>query len=375
MKIRSYFLSATCLLAVALSFTACSDDDDDAEPATIWSSDDLGSAVEMSQTRGFVLNEGSYGYNNAHLTYFDYATDEPLADDIFETQNGIKIGDTAQDLVVYDGNLYLVVNGSNYLAKLNGVGVEQARFSFADYSDLGEARYAAAADGYIYVTSYGGYVSRFDAEALEYLGSQAVGSNPEQIIVEDGKIYCVNSGWGYDNRLSIIDATTFGAAENVEIMTNPQRILSANGTIVIQGYGGAYGAYTYPVEIYDPATQTSTQIGTGTGIAAYGSTVYIVNTEVDYSTYPDQYKGTTAVTTYDVTTGVTTASPLDLPAAVTGACSYGLSVNELTGDVYVCITNYTWGDGEVYHFASDGSLTGSFSSYGQNPNKVVFVNE
>lgn len=375
MKIRSYLLSLACILAAALSFTACSDDDDDDETTATWSSDELGSAVEMSQERGFVLNEGSYGYNNSHLTYFDYATDEVLEDDIYETQNGVKIGDTGQDIVVYEGNLYLVVNGSNYIAKLNGVGVEQARFSFADYSDLGEARYAAASDGYIYVTSYGGYVSKFAADDLEYIGSQAVGSNPEQIIVEDGKIYCVNSGWGYDNRLSIIDEATFGEAENVEIMTNPQRILCADGTIVIQGYGGAYGSYTYPVEIYDPDTQTSTQIGTGTGIAAYGSTVYIINTEVDYSTYPDQYTGTTEVTAYDVATGVTTTSPLDLPDGVTEACSYGISVNDLTGDVYVCITNYTWGDGEVYHFAADGSLVGSFSSYGQNPNKVVFVNE
>lgn len=41
----------------------------------------------------------------------------------------------------------------------------------------------------------------------------AVGKNPEGIIEEDGKLYLVNSGFGYDNRLSIIDINTFDKAE------------------------------------------------------------------------------------------------------------------------------------------------------------------
>ena len=56
----------------------------------------------------------------------------------------------------------------------------------------------------------------------------AVGKNPEGIIEEDGKLYLVNSGFGYDNRLSIIDINTFDKAENIEIFQNPEKILEAN---------------------------------------------------------------------------------------------------------------------------------------------------
>lgn len=367
MKKRSLLFATLCLAALSATFVSCSDDD----PEDKWSWEEEGSSVEMVRTRGFVLNEGSYGLNNSHLTYFDYAQDTIYANDIFETQNGKAVGDTGQDLVAYDGNLYLIVNGSNYIAKLNGVGKEEARYSFANNAELGEVRYAAANDDYLYVTSYGGYVSKFNAETLEYIGSVQVGNNPEQIIVEDGKIYCVNSGWGYDNRLSIIDEATFTLDENVEIMTNPQRIISVMGTIVIQGYGGAYGSYTYPVDIYNPTTKTCTTIGTGTNIAALYSQVLVMNAEVDYSTYPDPYTGTISVYSYDTSTGTVNTNPLDLPAEATTACGYGLSVDESTGSIYLLTTNYTWGNGTVYHFSADGSYIGKFSSGGQNPNKVV----
>ena len=45
--------------------------------------------------------------------------------------------------------------------------------------------------------------------ALTFEKMVAVGQNPEHIIEEDGKLYLVNSGFGYDNRLSIIDIKTF----------------------------------------------------------------------------------------------------------------------------------------------------------------------
>lgn len=46
----------------------------------------------------------------------------------------------------------------------------------------------------------------------------------------------------------------------------------------------------------------------------------------------------------------------------------------ITGDIYVCTTNFVWGDGTVYHFNAQGKYVGKFSSGGQNPKKVVFLN-
>ncbi len=375
MKLKNYFYAVLSGLIISMSLVACDDDDDETQTSK-WDPSTMGSKMEMAETRGFILNEGSYGYNNAHLIYFNYLTDDVNSSDVYSTQNGVEIGDTGQDIIEYNGNIYMSVYNSNYIAKLNGVGIRQASISFNDYNDLGDIRFMAASNGYIYVTSYGGYVSKIDAETLEYKGSVKVGSNPEEIAISDGYIYCVNSGWGYDNTMSIISESSFDTAENVEIFVNPQAVISVDNTIVIQGFGGDYLGdwnYTYPVAIYDKTNKTYKEICKGTDIAGYGDIVYILYTETDYSTSP--YSGTSEVYAYNVKTGALNSSPLDLPDEVKTSCTYGISINQNTGDIYILATNYTWGDGTIYHFSPDGKYQNSFSSYGQNPKKIVFLND
>lgn len=363
--------AALCVMAAAAVLASCDDNDDR------WSWQDEGSKIELARTRGFVLNEGSYGENNAHLGCFNFTDDRMYGStttDIYEIQNGRKIGDTGQDIIAYKGSLYMAVYNSNYVVKLNGVGKEEARVSFASMEDLGQVRGLAAGSGYIYVTSYGGYVSRLDASTLKYEGSVQVGKNPEQVTVADGKVYCVNSGWGYDNRMSVIDEKSFDKAEQVEIMTNPQSIVASGGKIVVCGYGSAdYTQYTNPVQVYDPRTGKLTNIGKGTHIAGNGGTLYVAYTTTDYSTQP--YTGTTEVYSYNLNTGAKDTGVLkDMPEELKKSTVYGISVSGITGDIYVCTTNFVWGDGTVYHFNAQGKYVGKFASGGQNPKKVVFLN-
>ncbi len=369
MELRKIFYACLCGLALT-AFTACSDDDDDNDNFVVCPTEPE-SKVEMSQTRAFILNEGSYGANNAHITYFDYSTHSVYGEDIFYVQNGMNIGDTGQDLIEYNGNLYLAVYNSNYISMLNGYGIEKGRVSF-DMETLGQVRYMAAANGYIYVTSYGGYVSKVDAETLEIVGSVKVGDNPEQITECDGYLYCMNSGWGYDNRMSIINESTFDTAENVEIFQDPIAVINVDGTIVMQGYGADYPDYTYPVAIYNKSSKTYDEIGKGTNIAGYNGVIYVVNSDVNWMTTP--YTGTTEVYSYNIKTGAIDNNVLDIPEELANLSTYGISINPNTGYIYILTTNFTWGDGTVYYFDNNGKYLGKFSSGGQNPSKVVFLN-
>lgn len=365
MKLRNYFYAILCGLAVTTGLVSCSDDDE-------WDSTDEGSSIEMAKTRAFVLNEGSYGLNNATITYFDYSTDTPYSADLFYAQNGTTIGDTGQDLIEEDDYLYLSVYGSNYIAKLNGVGVEVGRVSFNSHSALGQVRFLTAEDGYLYVTTYGGYVAKVNTSTMAIVDSVKVGDNPEQIIDEDGYIYCVNSGWGYDNRLSIINQKTFELERHVEIFTNPQAIVESEDYIAIQGYGGEYPNYTYPVAVFDTKTNTYEVIGTGTNIAADDGILYVANCVTDYSSYP--YTSTTTFYSYNFSTGVITNDVLkNVPSDLASGSVYGLNINEETGHIYVLSTDFISGAGTVYHFDGSGNYVGSFSSYGYNPRKVVFL--
>ena len=184
MKLRSLFFGTLCMLMLGVSFTSCSDDDDDSKK------NDEGSKVELPENRVYILNEGSYQKNNAGITYYDPDKRNNVIDDIFYKQNEAKLGDTGQDMIKYNNNIYVSMYGSKYVCKLNEACVEQARYSFTD--EQGQPRYMAAEDGKLYVTLSSGNVARLDANTLTFEKMVAVGQKPEHIIEEDGKLYLVN---------------------------------------------------------------------------------------------------------------------------------------------------------------------------------------
>ncbi len=57
-----------------------------------------------------------------------------VIDDIFYKQNEAKLGDTGQDMIKYNNNIYVSMYGSKYVCKLNEACVEQARYSFLQTS-------------------------------------------------------------------------------------------------------------------------------------------------------------------------------------------------------------------------------------------------
>ena len=361
MKLRSLFLSALCLMATGAVFTACEDDDDNDK----WNEN---AEVVLPKQRAFVLNEGIYGMNNANVSFYNPATGEVITDIYAKQNGGLKLGDTAQDMIGYNGDIYVIVNGSSYITRLSGAGVELARYAFTE--EQGQPRYAVAEDGKVYVTLYSGNVARLDAKTLDFEKMVAVGNNPEQLVEEDGKLYVVNSGWGYDNRLSIIDLRTFESAEHVTIMTNPQRIIEVNDCIFIQGYGAAYpDPYTYPVQLYDRQTKTVSTIGQGTHMAEYGDKLYVA-----YCSTADWVNYTTTFYTYDTRTRQKSETSFlkDAPAELTTGNVYMLEVNPENGDIYVGVTYYEAGEGDIYRFKADGTFVGKFESGGQGPNAMVF---
>ncbi|MBR1688447.1 MAG: hypothetical protein IJ710_07945 [Prevotella sp.] len=370
MKIRSLFYGALCALAVTVGFASCGDDDPES-PAPVVPTDEakwdaIGNGkVEMTQARAYILNEGAYNSNNAGISYFDWTNDKLYSSDFYAAQNEQAAGDTGQDLVVdEDNNLYLVVYGSNYIAKLDSFGVEKQRVEVS--AELGQPRYAVEDAGYLYVTCYGGYVAKYSTADLSLVGSVKVGANPEYIVKDGGKLYCTNSGWGEDNRVAVIDIKSFSQASFIEVMQNPDGILAVNGEIYVQGYG-AY--YDYPWGVLDNGKFV--QIGTASKWTAFGDVIYLAYGETDWTTY----ETTTTFTSYNTATHtLNTESFLkDAPAELSSMSVYGISVNQYNGDIYILTSDFST-NGGVYHFKSDGSYVGKFTSTGVSPRKIVFLN-
>jgi len=348
--------AALCALMISAGFTACSDDDE-------WDPTAEGSQIEMAQTRAFILNEGSYGKNNAGITYFNWMTDAAYGTDLYYTQNGTQLGDTGQDIIEEDGYLYVVLSGSKRIVKLNSVGVVQKAISVSE--DLGDPRYVVEENGYLYVTCYGGYVAKYKASDLSYVGKVQVGANPEYIIEENGKLYCTCSGWGQDKRVAIIDINSFSSATFQEVMDNPDRIIEANDRIFVQGYGASYD---YPWG--ELKNGTFTQLGNASCWCEHNDILYIVNSVTDWSTY------TTNNTFYSYNAKSSTLNNTSFlknaPAELATSSVYGMSVNDENGDIYIMTSDYV-NNGTIYHFKSDGTYVTKFTSTGISPRKIVFL--
>ena len=85
--------------------------------------------------------------------------------------------------------------------------------------------------GKAYVCSYDGTVARIDTASLEIDGVAEVGRNPEDLCVQDGKLYVSNSGgldWagvGVDRTVSVVDLSTFAETKKLKSVLIRERYL------------------------------------------------------------------------------------------------------------------------------------------------------
>lgn len=241
--------------------------------------------------RLYILNEGGMGMNNSSIDFYDFA-DGTYVTDAFPAANpdvALGLGDTGNDLAVYGGKLWAVMNGSDLVEVMDASTIEHIRAI-----DVPACRDIAFSGSYAYVTSWAGNVSddgdrtgmvyRIDINSLSIAGTVEVGYQPEDIAVLDGKIYVANSGGmtdGYDNRLSIIDEESFSLERTVEIAANICDIApDAYGRLWISSPGDYYsihsGIYVYDIAsgtVLKPESGVALQSGAGSVLQESGSNI------------------------------------------------------------------------------------------------------
>ena len=377
MKVRSLFYGLLCVLALGTMLVSCSDDDN----GEVW--DDNGSTVSLPRERVYILNEGTMGYNNATLAFYAPNGDADFISDIYKLQNnGASLGDTGQDMLEYDGCIYISVYGSNYLAKLNAAGVEQARVSFVDDADLlGGIRYMAAEDGYIYASFYGGVVAKINANTLQVENKlTGLGSNLEGVAIEDGRLYVANSytvtpdgQYVYNTDVFVVDLRTFTLADTLKVVQNPNMLLEEDDHVCLISWD--YSREQYVLQLIEPQQDNRvTELGYASHVAANGNMLYVVDSRVDYSNWPETSANNTFYT-YNVNTNAKdeTSFLKDAPQELATEVVYMIEVNDDNGDIYIGTTGHSNQNGNVYRFRNDGTFVEKFDGGGQNPKTAIFM--
>lgn len=371
MKVRSLLFSTLCVLAMSAALTACSSDNDQDD----WSNDE-GSKVELPANRAFILNQGKNGGNNAGLAF--YAPDKNAANskdnfitNIYKLQNGQELGDMGQDIIKYNGHIYITMYGSKLLIKLNEAGVEQQRISFTETD--GAPRYMAVDNGKIYVTLYSGKVARIDANTLAIEDYVAVGKNPEEIIEEGNKLYVANSGWGSGTTVSVIDMATFKKEKDIEVTVNPNLLLEANDEIYLISFGN-WGdiPQTFQRVITEPKTGEKGYevIADASLFAERNDLIYLIDSKTNWTTKETINK----FFTYNAKSHTLNKTTFlqNMPEELARKSLMGISIDDENGDIYVTTSDFT-SNGDAYRFSANGMFIEKFDCGGINPVKMIFL--
>ena len=366
MKTRSLLMSILCSLMIGTTFTACSEDANEVPDTP---------TIDPVVYGTYILNEGSWGANDARIALFYHNESSVRKTDIYKDANGKQMGDVANAMIEEDNKIYILMNGSKYVARLDMTTKEEARYTFP--ATEGEPRCMEVEDGYVYVTQYGGQVSKINAKDMTLVSTFQGGDNLEGVVEKDGKLYVANSykqegsdNFVYNKEVFVINAQAMVLESSIEVVDNPTKIFEIDDKIYLISAGN-YADVAGALQIINPKTGTSkiiikdaTKITEGHNDMVYGIR----------SVYDENWQLTNSFFTYNPSTGAISNDSFlkDAPSSFNTAAIYLLEVDEEAGYTYVGITDYLT-NGTIYQFDINGKMLQSFDSGGINPSAMLFI--
>ena len=317
----------------------------------------------------YVLDEGAIGHNNTTVTYYDFSTGI-ASTDFFASVNGFKLGDTGSDIIVYGSKLYIVMNVSSYIEVADAVtGKHIDSISIKDGSTSRQPRYAVGYKNKLLVSSYDGTVAVIDTTSLAVEKFIKVGSNPEQLVVSGDKLFVANSGGlnfpDYDSTVSVIDLTSFTEKKKIVVGINPVKMAAdANGNVFVVAAGN-----------YNDVASKVVQVDANTEIVkkSIDSNVYLIRVSGDKLYATGGYGIDQKVIVFN-TNDLSVSKNNFITDGTVITATYGLNIDDETGDVYITDAKDYVSPGEVFCFDKTGTKKFSFSvTPGINPDKVVLI--
>jgi hypothetical protein len=284
----------------------------------------------------YLLSEGTMNNGNGQLAYFRY----DKAGDTFvkeESMTFANYAETPNDLVLYGSKMYCAITGNSTEGSVVRVidpetGATLRNIPMVEDGTLRQARRIATHGGNVYVSVYPNAVARIDTATFGVTYAGLSGTYPEGLAVDGQWLYVCNSGYGEDNRISVVNLSSFTESETIEGPYNPINIVAAGNSRL---YVNTASVWTGPaagaganVHLLDAASKSLTRtFDVDAASIALGSE-YLYGAGFSYTTYEDTFK---KIALADGTVS-------DFPDAdgldeLMG--SYKLSVNPFNGEVFL----------------------------------------
>ena len=363
----------TILLPLILITLAC-----DPEPVLLEQNQVI---ADAGHTGVYVLSEGLFNQNNSTLAWIDFGTGQPdswnsstgRSFDCFEKVNGRRIGDTANDMLLYGSRLYLAVSESSTIEILDASTCQSvSQIPLQRGGVASQPRRLTANGGFVYICCFDGTVTRIDTLTMQADATITVGRNPDGICCANGKLYVSNSGGldtqNPDNTVSVIDISTFTETKRITVRENPGSIY-ADGTNV---YVVSRGIFDYGTMDYDSRLH---RIDTQTDQVTATFDIPILSMDiVDGKAWFYGYGAGGTIQILDLATGQVTDSDF-ITDGTRVECPYSIKVEPTSHKVYVCDAMDYVTPGSLLCFSPEGRLLYRVPGIGINPNTVVFCDE
>lgn len=229
-----------------------------------------------------VLNEGNFTWGNASMDFID--ADGEMHRDVFRGANDIPLGDVAQSFAEGNGGIYVVVNNSGKILRLNPSNLlletEMTGLTSPRHLALVSASKAYATD------LYADALSIVNPSTGQVTGQIPVGAWTEELLTLGGKVYVTEMG---SDKLLVLDPTTDTLLDSIYVGREPNSmVVDGQGKIWMMCSGGISEELPRLVR-FDPladsveTTFTFSDIDSSPGeleIDADGNTLYFLNGDV-----------------------------------------------------------------------------------------------
>lgn len=330
-------------LVSSVFFISCTDDDNNIEAP-------LGSYDKGA----LILNQGGFGKGNASVSYLseDFVTQQ---NNIFSLVNPtITLGDTGQDIGLYQNLAFIVLNESNKIEVVN-------RYTMAHVATvstgLDNPRYIAFSNGKGFVTNWGDggstsddYVAVLNLSTYTVSSTISVAEGPEKIVENNNKLYVAHiGGWGYGKTISVINAVNNTLTTTINVGDVPNSLEINNGNLyVICGGKPSYAPAETAGSFVKINLANNTVLSTINFPAkTHPSNLDIVDANVFYTVDSAIYKSTLSATTLPTTSLFTTTAQ-----GVYGVYSFAVKNNK----IYVGDAGDYNSNGKIYVYSSTGTL-------------------
>lgn len=317
----------------------------------------------------FVLNEGTYMYANSSLTFYDPQNDSVI-NNLFYRVNGAPIGDVGQSLALIDGSLYIVVNNSNYIYKVDAKTLVCDTTKAYRITDFYSPRYILPlSPNKAYVSDIvGTELWIINPQDMTHTGTIDMGKTTETMVQVGQEVYVTNWSRYYtpalqNNTVQVVDANNDMKVAEIEVGYEPNgMVVDKNGFVWVMCEGDV-NDFDMPSSLWkiDPKTKKASQIRTypkktmNLAIDPSGSILYYFHGD-------DVHRASIYAANQDDSS---------FCIASEGRTFYKIFVNPSNGELYVSDAKNYMVSGTVYRYSSDGLLLSSFNA-GICPGYMLF---